>query len=897
MSLEDLVEAHIAGEQPEVPAEIRPAFNRAIAAHEALQHALAETIVPEGIGNERLLPELPDDYEIVRELGRGGMGVVYLVRQQSLGRLVAVKVLRPGEATFGPIVRRFLDEARHLARLRHPHIVSIHEVGDARGEPYFTMDYVEGEPLSALLPRGRMSPTQALAILKPAAEAVRHAHEQGIIHRDLKPGNILVDARGQAFVTDFGLARELSGSSGLTRTGEVMGTPAYMSPEQAQGQGDRIGEATDVHALGVVLYEMLTGRPPYGQDAPANVLVRLLTQEPLAPRGIDRRIPRDLETICLKAMAKEPERRYATVRAFLEDLRRFESGESPLARRPSLIHRAWRKVRRHGRLIATVLAVAVVAVGITIGAMSSLAARRTIGSLVAEGDRRHAAGEHGLAVRFYDAALANSQGPQRPAVLSRIVRCIIDIDDPKQALELALPLAEKHPGLDFGRYNDLVASAVDARTVFIQGTLDFTGNKAQIRFKPEEKRTLELALDRFEQMLESGRGSAPERKDWETRRRALRDKLAGVSRNVPGVPLPVQPELPRGTLEELHSLTQDAKADPWKRAKAAVAEAKALEASGDRQATLEAYRRAYERIRAVFPLYPAQNDDPRFRSDVTFAPPFTGIRIPNATFDPDMLLLPETVAAIRRLDPDWPNPLRGGLRFRIEGVELPPEINVALAPRLAVPPTDPRFVEITGTRGFLLGQPVEVGTGRTAWVGVADGTYRFYLQSSGKTLLGADPKWKRLFSLLEVETAGMPETLEIHGQTIDLPPVRTRLLEEVKLLAPAAAAAMDLREGFFRWSEVPGATMYRVNFMTLKPNPHGSGTNGTSWGPVETKTNTLCLGVASGQPELLATYRRELVPGVMVQWQVDAYDASGRHLGTTVDSERRILVARGLGPQ
>src|SRR5262249_11264396 len=163
-----------------------------------------------------------------RELGSGGMGVVYLARQKSLGRLVAVKVLRPGDATFGRVVQRFLEEARHLARLRHANVVSIHEVGPAGDAPYFTMDYVQGGPLSALLARDRLTPSRALALWKQAAEGVEHAHAQGIIHRDLKPGNILVDAHGRAYVTDFGLSRDMTQTSKLTNTGEIMGTPAYM---------------------------------------------------------------------------------------------------------------------------------------------------------------------------------------------------------------------------------------------------------------------------------------------------------------------------------------------------------------------------------------------------------------------------------------------------------------------------------------------------------------------------------------------------------------------------------------------------------------------------------------------------------------------------------------------
>src|SRR5262249_13171124 len=196
---------------------------------------------------------VPGDYEMVRGLGRGGMGVVYLANQKSLGRPVAVKVLRPGEATYGPLVKRFLDEARHLAHLRHPNIVSIHEIGQAGTEPYFTMDFVAGEPLSARLSantggdgaaHARRPPSQALARLRQAAAGVQHAHAHGIIHRDLKPANILVDASGHAYVTDFGLARDTAQDSNLTRSGEVMGTPSYMAPEQARGQKELIGEAT-----------------------------------------------------------------------------------------------------------------------------------------------------------------------------------------------------------------------------------------------------------------------------------------------------------------------------------------------------------------------------------------------------------------------------------------------------------------------------------------------------------------------------------------------------------------------------------------------------------------------------------------------------------------------------
>src|SRR5258708_3819859 len=388
---------------------------------------LAKTLITPAVDHpvDRPPPSLPGDYEIVRELGRGGMGVVYLARQKSLGRDVAIKVLRPGETTFGPLVKRFLDEARHLAHLRHPNIVSIHEIGQADSEPYFTMDFVEGQPLSAKLARHepgseesrtRLPPSQALALLKQAAAGDEHAHAHGIIHRDLKPANILIDASGHAYVTDFGLARDMAHDSNLTRSGEALGTPAYMAPEQARGQKELIGEATDVHALGVILYEMLTGQLPYGGGSPADVIVHLITDEPVPPRKIDPRIPRDLETICLKAMAKTPDRRYASVRAFLEDIRRFESGEPVLARRPGMLFHTRRFVRRHGKLAAAVL--------LTAGVLLALAPRlfdKSVDELVAWGNEQVASGQQTAALRTYARAYRKASGGERRNILQLIL--------------------------------------------------------------------------------------------------------------------------------------------------------------------------------------------------------------------------------------------------------------------------------------------------------------------------------------------------------------------------------------------------------------------------------------------------------------------------------------------
>jgi serine/threonine-protein kinase len=212
-----------------------------------------------------------------------------------------------------------LHEAQHLAKLRHPHVVTIYEIGDAGGEPYLTMDYVDGEPLTERLSRGPLSPTQAVELLKQVASAVQHAHKHGIVHRDLKPANILLNHQGEAFVTDVGLARQMQRDSTLTQTGEVLGTPQYMAPDQARGETSLVGEATDIHALGLILYEMLTGRRAFDARSPADVLVKLLHKEPDPPRRHDHRIPRDLETICLKCLHKEPAARPQPARIRLAD--------------------------------------------------------------------------------------------------------------------------------------------------------------------------------------------------------------------------------------------------------------------------------------------------------------------------------------------------------------------------------------------------------------------------------------------------------------------------------------------------------------------------------------------------------------------------------------------------
>lgn len=322
----------------------------------ALERGLGEE--PSNGAPELPPPQLPDDYELLGELGRGGMGVVYRARQRSLGREIAIKVLRPGELVFGEAMRRFRNEAQSLARLRHRHIVSIHDLGEGKdGTLWFTMDLIDGQTLAhELASKGRMLPARAVRIVRQVAAAIAHAHAHGIVHRDLKPQNVLLDHDGDAFVVDFGLARDAAAAGTRTLTGELLGTPAYMSPEQARGEAGRIGEASDVWALGALLYEMLTGRGPFA-GKPLHATIRaILEEEPTAPRAIDKRISHELEAICLQALQKRPEARYGTALAFAEDVERFADGRPVQARMPGPVVRAGRLAWRHRRAVALVAA-------------------------------------------------------------------------------------------------------------------------------------------------------------------------------------------------------------------------------------------------------------------------------------------------------------------------------------------------------------------------------------------------------------------------------------------------------------------------------------------------------------------------------------------------------------
>ena len=301
------------------------------------------------------------DYELHEEIARGGMGVVYRATQISLHRPVAVKMILAGLLASPADVARFRSEAEAAANLDHPHIVPIYEVGEHEGQHYFSMKRVEGGDLTRHLGRFLEDPRAAARLVAAVAEAVHHAHQRGILHRDLKPRNILLDAEGQPQVTDFGLAKRLGGSSALTHSGAVLGTAAYMAPEQARAEKG-LTTAVDVYSLGAILYELLTGRAPFRGSNATETILRLLQEEPERPRAINPRIDRDLETICLKCLQKDPHRRYGSAEALAEDLHRWLEGRSIAARPVGRAQRVWRWCRRNPAL-ATAAAMIVLITG------------------------------------------------------------------------------------------------------------------------------------------------------------------------------------------------------------------------------------------------------------------------------------------------------------------------------------------------------------------------------------------------------------------------------------------------------------------------------------------------------------------------------------------------------
>lgn len=314
-------------------------------------------------------------YEIIDEVGRGGMACVYAARQAGLGRIVALKALPEGRGGIAGLEMRFLREAQTAARLRHPNIVGVHDFGRADGQVYFTMDYIDGGDLARRLRETHFSPREAASLIHKVAGALAYTHGEGVLHRDLKPSNILMEG-DEPRLADFGLAAQLEPGGDLTAVTGVLGTPHYLAPEALRGGSAALSAASDIYALGVILYEMLTGRTPYVGASPAELPGLIERREPPPPRLLAPAVPRDLSTICLKCLEREPARRYPTAAALADDLRRFLGGEPILARTPGFIEGFLRFARRHRLAFTAASAVALILVAATI-VSTSLAIRAT----------------------------------------------------------------------------------------------------------------------------------------------------------------------------------------------------------------------------------------------------------------------------------------------------------------------------------------------------------------------------------------------------------------------------------------------------------------------------------------------------------------------------------------
>src|SRR5689334_21172937 len=301
------------------------------------------------------LPRDVGEYELLEEIARGGMGVLYRASQRGLNRLVAVKLLLFGPHASPEHDKRFRAEATAAASLRHPNIVTIHDVGVNQGEHFLVMDLVDGPNHASFLKEKPLSARQAAQYLKAIAEAIDYAHERGILHRELEPSIVLIDANNQPRVTDFGLAKRLEGDSSLTLSGHVLGTPSYTPPEQARSDRHKVGRRSDVYSLGATIYHMLAGCPPFVASTLGEALDQVLNREAVGPRLLNPAVPRDLETICLKCLQKEPNRRYPTARALAEELNRFLQDQPILARPVSSPEKLWRWCRRKPALATLML--------------------------------------------------------------------------------------------------------------------------------------------------------------------------------------------------------------------------------------------------------------------------------------------------------------------------------------------------------------------------------------------------------------------------------------------------------------------------------------------------------------------------------------------------------------
>jgi WD40 repeat protein len=442
------------------------------------------------------------DYELLEEIASGGMGVVYRARQVSLQRLVALKIILAGQFASPADVQRFQTEAEAAANMDHPHIVPIYEVGDHEGQHYFSMKLIEGISLQHWIADCRLQiadlkrneQRDIAALVATVARAVHHAHQRGLLHRDLKPGNVLLQSDKSAicnlqsaipFVTDFGLAKRVEGDKGLTQTGAIVGAPSYMAPEQATGKRGALTTAVDVYSLGAILYEMLTGRPPFRAETPLDTVLQVLEREPERPRSIDRRISHDLETICLKCLDKEPSRRYGSAEALAEDLELWRA-DRPIRARP--VGRSERVLRwcKHNPVVAALSAVVLCSLFVAMAAWMLATVK-----IVA------ASREKDKASREKDKALDRAEG-MRLAAQSELARPV----SPTLALLLAIASAERHPSL-LANNAMLEAMEICRQQRVLAG---HEGKVVCVDFHPDGRRALTISADKTARIWDTATG-------------------------------------------------------------------------------------------------------------------------------------------------------------------------------------------------------------------------------------------------------------------------------------------------------------------------------------------------------------------------------------------------------
>jgi len=358
------------------------------------------------------------DYELLNEIARGGMGVVYRARQISLDRIVAVKMLLFGQFSSNQFVRRFQAEAEAAAALQHPNIVAIHEIGEHEGQPYFSMDCIEGRDLAQVVAEKPMISREAAGHLRTLARAVHYAHQRGVLHRDLKPSNVLIDSSGHPRLTDFGLAKRFENGASLSASGQIIGSPSYMPPEQAAPQRGAVSPASDVYSLGAILYHLVTGRAPFVADSLEGTVMAVLHAEPIAPRLLNNDVPRDVETICLKCLQKNPLRRYASAEALADDLDLYLSGEPIRARPISVVEKLGRWCRRKPGAAATIGLLLLMAAGSSLMAnhLSHLHQNARWNNYVSEMSRaQHEWQQHNFAEAFFHLQrhIPNGNGPDQ----------------------------------------------------------------------------------------------------------------------------------------------------------------------------------------------------------------------------------------------------------------------------------------------------------------------------------------------------------------------------------------------------------------------------------------------------------------------------------------------------